>query len=141
MFERLPSFLYYYSMRGPVTWGNTVVVCPLFFCGSHKQRHTCMLSLSSLPWAVSSELKLSICGKCSTTFWEVTILAWCMYVPCYYPSATVPISRIWTICLFSSLATIWLKYKCFKQTFYHRDSKYFLNMKLNIFRDFSFVLT
>ena len=105
-----------------------------FFCGSHKTAtYVCFPLVPLCPepyllehwsWA-SVEAVTLLCEKYDS-------LAWCMGGMCHesYPSATVPtLESEQYVCFL--LLTVWLKYKCVsKVTFYHRGSKYFLNMKL-----------
>ena len=140
MFERfhLP-FLYLLTNERTSHLRNTVVVCPLFSVEAIKQPHMVCFPLVPLcpepyllehwSWASVEAVPL-LCEKYDS-------LAWCMGGMChesYYPSATVPtLESEQYVCFL--LLTIWLKYKCVsKATFYHRDSKYFLNMKRSPFK-------
>lgn len=132
MFERFHlAFLYLLTNERTSHLRNTVVVCPTFFCGSHKtQPHMVCFPLVPLcpePYLLEHWSWASV---------EAVPLLWEVRFPCLMHGWDVPCKLlpfcnctnigIWTICLFSATYTIWLKYKCVsKATFYHRDSKYF----------------
>lgn len=135
MFEpfHLP-FLYLLTNERTSHLRNTVVVYPLFSVEAIKQQHMVCFPLVPLcpephllehwSWA-SVEAVTLLCEKYDS-------LAWCVGGMCHesYPSAAVPTLESEQYACFL-LFTIWLKYKCVsKVTFYHRGSKYFLNMKL-----------
>ena len=123
---------------------NTVVVYPRFSVEAIKQQHMVCFPLVPLcpephlleHWSWASVEAVTLLYE------KYDSLAWCMGGMCHesYPSAAVPTLESEQYACFL-LFTIWLKYKCVsKVTFYHRGSKYFLNMKL-AFLEIFFLLT